>query len=147
FGMDLELAAEALGAAQAEAQAGSCGVTILHCQFYIGNSGTMIFECEAQSFSDPIVHRIEADGAAAAIDQGIPRQFAGRGDDLGLIHQSEAQFHCPSPHLLTDQDDVGIGTDRYCFRFQQRHGVYPSSVPALSRLERRSTSIPFSTLS
>ena len=58
----------------------------------------------------------DGDRAAAAVLDGVARQLARRGHDLGLIDQVEPELDGPLPHRLADRDDVLGVADRALHR-------------------------------
>ena len=77
--------------------------------------------------------------AAAAVLQGVARELARRGDDLGLVDEIESQLDRPLPHGLADRDHVLGRPDLPLILKQDRHGRAPgrrsgyAAAPCLAR--------------
>src|SRR5687767_11282553 len=111
FGMDLELVHEPLRPSEAESHSVPCRVSVFHGQLDIGDSRTFVLEHQPQTAAVAVLHHLEVDGAAPAVDQRVPRQLARGGDHLGLVDEAELQLDAPRPHRLPDLDDLRFAAD------------------------------------
>src|ERR1700761_4683489 len=85
FRDDRKFVAEPLGAAEAEPHALAGGEAVLERLFDIGNAGAPVPEGEAHAAAAALFDESGCHFAAAAVIQRVARQFAGGGDDLGLV--------------------------------------------------------------
>ena len=86
--LDLEFVRQALGAAQAEAQAAAGGVAVLHRQLDVGDARARVEEHQLQPLARAVRHgSMQRDLAAAAVVERVARELARGGDDLGLVDQ------------------------------------------------------------
>jgi len=78
------------------------------------------------AFDGAVVQGLQQYRTPTAVHQSIAGQFAGRRDDLGLIHESESLFDSPTPDGLPDLNDIAIRPDRHRFTPEQGHnGLRP----------------------
>ena len=77
------------GQAQAHALAG--GPAVGQRQLDVGDAGARSSKCRRRPRRTPSSSDLPAHLAAAAVDQRVARQLAGRGDHLGLVDQREAR--------------------------------------------------------
>src|SRR5262249_35624373 len=61
--------------------------------------------------------------ATLAVDQDVARQFAGRGDELGLIDNAEASLLREPAHGLSRQYHILLDGDRSGFSLRDRHAT------------------------
>jgi hypothetical protein len=109
--IDGEFVDQALGAAQAEAQAAAGGVAVAQRLLEVGMPGpssTKTRPTPARACRRPAV---EVDVAAAAVLDGVARQLAGGRDQLGLVDQAQPSSSARSrtmlaqrrPHVLVER--------------------------------------------
>ena len=98
---DLELVHQPLAARQAQAHAAARGPAVGQRQADVGDARPLVLEVQAQAAPHAVgLHHFPAHDAAAAVDQRVARQLAGRRDHLGLVHQRELQLLGELAHLL-----------------------------------------------
>src|SRR5918993_6090465 len=114
LGVNLELAGQAPRAAETEAEAAAGGVAIAHGELDIGDAGAFVLERQPQTAPPVIVDPIDGHGPAPAVLDGVARQLAGGGDDLGLIDQVETELdgalpdRLPYPHYVVRCPDRAL---------------------------------------
>src|ERR1700733_2998907 len=87
-----ELVAQPPRTAQAEAHPLAGGVAVLQRQLDVRDAGSVVLEHDPDAAPCAILHDVHGGLAALAVVERVARQFAGRGDDLGLIDQSETRL-------------------------------------------------------
>src|SRR5688500_14051174 len=84
--LDVELVRQLACAVETEAEAGAARITVTQRELDIGDAGALVLERQTQSGPlGAVVEALDAHLAAAAVDHGVARQFAGGGHDLGLL--------------------------------------------------------------
>src|SRR5690606_32824587 len=104
--VNLELVHETARPGQPQAQPRTGRVPISQGSFDICNSRTGVAEFETQSPSGAVYERHQARRSTPAVLDRIAGQLAGRGHDLGLVDQAEADFGGPGTRMLAYADDV-----------------------------------------
>ena len=80
-----------------------------------------IDEVQAQPFPPAVLERLPAHLATEAVDDGVARELAGGGDDLGLVDDAESDLLRHLPHALPGQHDVLFRAHGYEVTLDDRH--------------------------
>src|SRR5690606_30046464 len=91
----LQLTHEPPGTAQAKPQPATRGISIAQGQLDVGYAPALVLERHPYPSASPVLQGLDRCGASAAVLHGVAREFAGRGNHLGLLHQPEPQLHRP----------------------------------------------------
>src|SRR4051812_42201888 len=90
LGHDVELVRQPLRAAEAQAEAVPAGIAVLERLLDISDAGTAVGKGEADATPLALREGFDFHFAAAAVNDGVARQLARGGHQLGLIHQAES---------------------------------------------------------
>src|SRR5215208_1014044 len=143
---DVELVHQAPGAAEPQPQAVAGREAVGEGALHVGDPRAVVLEDEPQPAASVLFDRQQPHGAAEAVVERVARQLARRGDELGLVHQPEAQLGRPRADRLSDLDDVGRRPDGHHLipgdghRPEPRH--HPPPPPRSRRRPRRASSGP-----
>jgi hypothetical protein len=107
----VEFIGKPLGATQTEAKPASRRLAIIQVTLEVGNTWTLIFECEPDTLADTVVDALNPHRAATAVVERIPSQLTGGRNDFCLIDERKADVDRPGPNLLARLYDIVTRAD------------------------------------
>ncbi len=87
-------------AGQAQTQSVTGSPAFAHREIHVRDAWTLILESEAQPNPSAVFQALAQQGAAAAVDNGVPSQFARCGHELRLVDEAEAEFLSERPNYF-----------------------------------------------
>ena len=102
----MKFVTEAFSPSKPEAESAPGGIPIFDGECDISNAAAFVFANQMDSAPCVVAHDRDDGEASSSVHYGISCNFAGSGDDLGLIDEVKSDFNGGAPHCLSHQDHV-----------------------------------------